>query len=336
MTFRVRDLMRALLVLVVVAGPAAAGTWRCGITQTDCPGGCHFFGVLSPQDAMFRSEVLPGDTVMVWPGQYTPKVNLKSGIVLISFGGPSVTSFVGQAGAEPTVFFAGTAPTTALVGFTITWDSSMFGLGGGVSAYASSGKITDNIFVSNSAGVGSGIYLQTCDLLVRNNLFVTNNCLSGGGTVAISGGVPIIRNNTFSGNFAPFGYEGASVYATGSDFTFDRNIVHGSQGASAIFCGGGNHPSISCNVFWSNPLGAFAGQCVDSVGTSGNVAADPLFCNVAGQNFGVCSDSPALTGPCGTIGYTSPGGNCPACRPTSAGAAFAEMNWGRIKADYRR
>ncbi|MFN8176637.1 MAG: hypothetical protein U0167_01825 [bacterium] len=343
MTFRRLDLAAPVLVLALVAaGPAGAGTWRVGVNAGDCPGGCNWSCQNVPTCgdqiavAMLSPEVLPGDTVMVWPGTYgVHSVTMKSGIVLISAQGPANTIIQGGRTAEGAITYVGMDANSAVLGFTFTWDAGENGLGGGIAAYVSSGKIQNNVFVSNSAGIGSGLYLQACDLTLSNNLFVNNSCAAGGGTIAISGGAPTIRRNTFSGSSAPFGFEGATLYSNGSDFVFDRNIVQGSLGASAVFCGSGNHPSLSCNIFWQNALGAFAGQCVDSVGTSGNVAQDPRFCNPSARNFGFCADSPALTGPCGAIGYASPGGNCPACIPTAASATMELATWGRLKAAYR-
>lgn len=329
---------RALLavgLLLLLGSPARAGSWRVGMSQPDCSPPCNFFGPGGIAECMVSLEVLPGDTITVWPGTYNSPVSIKSGILLRSFGGPDGTFLQGSSAGTPAVFFVGTNPGTRLEGFTLTWDADVNGLGGGVGAYIASGVVRNNWFVSNAASIGSAVYLQSSDLLVENNLFLTNVTRAGGGAVAISGGAPTLRNNTFTANTAPFGYEGAALYATGSDFTFDRNIVHGSLGAPAVFCGGGNLPSLSCNIFWANELGAFAGQCADSVGTSNNVAADPLFCNAGALDFGFCADSPALTGPCGVIGYAWPGGNCSACMPTNVAAMFEVMGWGRVKSLYR-
>jgi hypothetical protein len=334
----------ALLVVLCALGPASAaraGTWKVGTGASSCDGPCNFhdansggagFGI---HEAMTSLEVLPGDTVLVWPGTYPAKVTMKSGVVLVSRSGPEATIILGSAGAEPGIFLVDTDPATAVLGFTLTWDASDDGLGGGVAAYIASGTIRDNVFRASKAGIGAGIYLQSSDILVENNLFLINNASAGGGAVAVSGGDPTIRGNTFSGNYAPLAFEGAALYVTGSDLVFERNIVHGSQGGGAVFCGGGNMPTIECNLFWNNPFGAFAGQCVDSVGTSGNLAQDPLFCNVGAGHFGVCADSPALTGACGTIGYVSPAGNCPPCMPTAVGASLEAASWGRVKSLYR-
>ena len=327
---------------VLHASDGNAGTWQVGRQPTDCPGGCDFFDANSGgagfgiSAAMASLSVIPGDTVLVYPDGgdgYTNTIDMKSNVVLISAQGPAVTAIIGSAGGDAALFLVATDAVTEIRGFTITWNAQSEGLGGGVAGWVSSGTIRDNIFLSNVTGTGSAIYLQTSDLLVENNLFVTNSCLAGGGTIAISGGNPTIRNNTFTQNFAPFGSEGATVYSSGSSFTFQRNIVHGSRGASAIFCASGNTPTLSCNLFWDNPLGAFAGQCVDSVGTSGNISGDPLFCNAGGSDFGLCADSPALTAACGPIGWVSPTGNCAACGPPAS--AIAASTWGQIKALYR-
>jgi hypothetical protein len=171
---------------------------------------------------------------------------------------------------------------------------------------------------------------------LEDNLFIDNQCLTGGGVVAISGGIPSIRNNTFSGSTAAFGAEGAAVYATGSNFLFLNNIVSDSQGASAMYCGGLNAPTISCNVFFANQLGGFGGQCPDSTGTSDNFIADPLFCSGPPDPYSLCSDSPALVGSCGPIGYQSPYGACAPCQTaTTVAAALQAESWGRVKAHYR-
>jgi hypothetical protein len=107
------------------------------------------------------------------------------------------------------------------------------------------------------------------------------------------------------------------------------------QGGAGIFCAGTQNAQIACNILWNAQFGAFGGTCGDALGTEGNVTADPLFCNPSILDFGVCADSPALGGPCGVVGYVSPGGNCPDCGPTSASASLEPSSWGRMKARYK-
>jgi hypothetical protein len=326
---------------VLLAIPAPAATWKVGRAANGCDGPCDYhdinagaagFGI---QYCMTRPSTIPGDTVRVWPGAYGAKIQMKSDVVLVSRYGASTVTIFGAAGAEPAIFLVDTGSGTVVDGFTVRWDATSGGIGGGVGAYVSSGIIRNCIFDDCLAGVGSGVYLQTCDMTIENNLFTVNESTSGGGALTISGGSPIIRNNSFWGNLCPFGFQGASVYATGTTATLDRNIITASQGGAAVYCGGSNNGAITCNMFWDNPLGSFAGTCPDSVGLGGNVVADPLFCNPASDDFGVCSDSPALLGPCGVVGYTSPGGNCAACQPTPV-AQLESRTWGGVKALYRR
>jgi hypothetical protein len=291
---------------------------------------------------MASVSVVSGDTVLVWPGSlpggYVLRTDVKSGVVLMAQGYPdSVVVIQGAAGVEPALRLIGTSELTEVVGFHITWDSGLtLGQGGGISGFVASGTIRDNVFLDCVAGAGAGVYMQASSLIVENNLFVNNRCGAGAGVIAASGGTPIIRNNTFAGSVAPFGLEGSVMYGIGSDFTFENNIVYGSQGAAAVYCGGGNNPIVGCNLFYNNELGAFSGQCPDSTGASGNSVANPLFCNPPTLNYGLCVDSPALARPaCGPIGYTSPFGNCAACQPTSASASVQNLSWGRVKGTYR-
>ncbi|MCA9754133.1 MAG: right-handed parallel beta-helix repeat-containing protein, partial [Gemmatimonadetes bacterium] len=184
------------------------------------------------------------------------------------------------------------------------------------------------------ASVGSAIYLQFSDMIVENNLFVDNETVSGGGAIAVAGGSPTIRNNTFARNRSPFGTEGAAVYGSASSFVLDRNVIWDSDGGQAVYCAGTNTPTITCNIFWENAFGSFGGSCADSVGFSGNTAVDPFFCDPDFDDFGFCADSPALIGTCGTIGYSSPGGNCAACNVVSV-ANLETRSWAGVKALYR-
>jgi hypothetical protein len=358
----------------LVSGTASGEPWRVGRLPTDCPGGCHFHDdTVGGEDgggiesAMLSPGVQPGDTVMVYPGGdppgprisgvYSITTPVKSGVILISAAGPDSTVICGQQGGVSAISLANCSATTVVEGFTIRWDAQTTGVpGGGIACYSSSGTIRNNVFRQCIAGGGAAIYLQDSEVIVENNLFLDNDAAEGGGVIAVSGGAPIIRNNTLYRCKGLFGGQGAALYAVGADFTFTHNIVYGSKGCPAIFCDGTNTPNVTCNILWDNEFGPYGGLCVDSTGTSGNIVADPLFCDATPPllpacttipalvdlrlrygdfNFGVCADSPALTTGCGVIGYVSPFGNCASCRPTSVAAMLEPATWGRVKALYR-
>jgi len=340
MTPSARCLLAMLALLVTV--PAEAGTWKVGRNQTDCPGGCNFHdGTLGGgpgegiYSAMVSASVLPGDTVRVWPGEYGKRFDMKSGVTLVSQSGPEVTIIRGAAGAAPAATFAGTNSATVIDGFTFRWSGGPPSFGGGLGIFAAEGTIKNNIFRRCTAGLGSAIYLQSAYVTVQNNVFTRNETQSGGGTVSISGGAPILRSNTFYANAIPFGYEGVDIYSVGSDFVLERNIIADSQGGAGIFCAGEQSATIGCNIVWNVQFGAFGGTCGDMQGIDGNVTANPLLCDPVVFDFGVCTDSPALNGPCGVIGYLSPGGNCPPCAPTPVSQFLEPLSWGRVKARYQ-
>jgi hypothetical protein len=326
----------------MIATDAPAGTWKVGRNATDCPGGCHFHdGTIGGgvgegiHSAMNSPNVLPGDTVQVWPGDYSRRFEMKSAVTLVSALGPEVTTIRGSSGAVPGVSMSETNSATVVDGFTFRWVAGPASFGGAIGTFAASGTIRNNIFSGSKAGLGAGVYIQVSDVVVENNLFIQNETLSGGGTISISGGTPVIRNNSFHANVIPFGHEGVDLYSVGADFTFERNIMSDAQGGAGIFCAGAQSAQIACNILWNAEFGAFGGTCGDALGTEGNVSADPLFCSPADMDFGLCADSPALGGPCGVVGYVSPGGNCPDCAPTSVSESLEPSSWGRMKARYK-
>lgn len=352
MSHRRRFLLFAAVLGLAAAPSAEANTWKVGRDISDCPGGCNFYdGILGSNSgdgikvAMESPSVVSGDTVLVWRGSrtkggvldYPAVITMKSGVKLVAFGYPdSVPAISGTRGGVPGIFMSNASEVTEVTGFDIKWDAGTAGtLGGGIAAYASLGTIKNNRFLNCNAGIGAGIYLQSCFLTVTNNVFIDNTCSSGGGVIAISGGVPVISRNTIYRASAPLGAEGSAIYATGTDFILQNNIIYGSLGAAAVFCGGGNNPTIQCNIFYANQFGTYGGQCPDSTGTSGNIIADPLFCNAAVKDFGLCSDSPALGSGCGGVGYVSPLGGCASCASTPVWANFRESSWGMVKAGYR-
>ncbi len=337
-----RFLALGAFLLGLLAEPVSAGVWNVGRNPEDCDPPCNFHDD-SPgaeagggvERAMSSPSVIPGDSVRVWPGTYPIKFAMKSGVTLFSKDGPEITTLGTASSQEPLILMSACNAATVIDGFTIVWDSQTTGTGGCIAAYVSDAVVKNNIFRDSQASFGTGIYMQFCDLLVENNLFLNNFCATGGGVVAVTGGAPVVRNNTFYGSDAPFGFEGAAFFASGSAPVFEKNIVMNSTGGTSVFCVGSVGGQVSCNLFHDNPLGATGGTCVDSTGASGNFNADPLFCNVVGSDFGVCLDSPALTGACGVIGYTPPTGTCPNCGPVSAGAGVETVSWGRVKAQFR-
>lgn len=340
--------------------PAAdAATWKVGRDPADCPGGCDFSDFSTGSElgggierAMVNPSVFAGDTVLVYPrigipmeevcsdGQegspdnaFTIKFDIKSGVVLKAALGSGTVCIHGGAGGEAGINFVSTSEATIVDGFRITWDATSSGLGGGVSCYVASGAVKNCIFQSCLSGSGAAIYEFLSNVRIENNLFFDNQCLAGGGVVALSSSPAMVVNNTFHRSTAPFGFQGAAFYASDSGHTLHKNIISESMGASAFYCAGNNPATVTCNLFWNNPVGVGGGTCADQTGTGGNQNGNPGFCDPNFGDFNVCANSPALIGPCGVIGYVPPaGGACADCPETSS---IEPLSWGQVKALYR-
>jgi hypothetical protein len=347
-----RFLLRAgwLAGIVLFATTAdAAITWRVGTPDASaCDPPCHFddsdlsnagSGIRA---ALLSNQVVPGDTVLVWPGTYPSRLPMKSGVTVISRNGPTETYVQGSAGLESAVTFTNCDASTVFDGFSVRWSAGADGIGGALRAFVSDGVFRNCVVRECASGIGAGAYLQSSDIVLENNLFLNNNCQAGGGVIAISGGTPLVRDNTFVDCTAPFGADGAVLFAVGSSHTFERNILFRSHGAAAVYCEGTVTADINCNLFFDNELGHFGGACVDSIGTSGNFVQDPQFCDpfFGGHpdigDFNVCATSVARTTACGTIGWVDPQGEvtCGPCTATPVGANLEALSWGHLKARY--
>lgn len=158
------------------------------------------------------------------------------------------------------------------------------------------------LFVDNSApgpnGGGGGLHIHG-PATVRGNTFYGNTCTSpqGGGAIRFSGGYPCqLLNNVI-------------VACAGSGAIEAYQVPLGS----------------ACNVFWDNPAG------VGDYYTPGPTdrIVDPLFCDVAANDFRVMVGSPCL--PEGSIGCELIGAYGQGCGVIS----IEPTTWGRIKAEYR-
>ena len=110
-------------------------------------------------------------------------------------------------------------------------------------------------------GNGSGaIGLTTSSPRITNSKFENNEALLGGAIVCYLFSDPLIQNNLFTSNSAPFdaypsGYGGAILIASYSDPEIRNNIFHGNYaetGGGAIACVGNCNPTIAYNLIIDN------------------------------------------------------------------------------------
>ncbi|MFH1277487.1 MAG: right-handed parallel beta-helix repeat-containing protein [Candidatus Eisenbacteria bacterium] len=224
---------------------------------------------------------------------------------------------------------------------------------------ASNTTFTDCSFIENEAyqHVG-GVYVSgSGESVFERCLFQDNRSVVVGGGIAISGATPTFRECVVTGNYARFGGgvvvagglaahffdctfvsntawdAGSFLYTVdGAPLVFERIIVAFHEGGETVNCDPLGSSTFLCTDMYGNSGGDWAGCFADQNGVDGNFSADPLFCDLASNDFTLRGDSPCLSGnhpdgyDCGQIGAFGEG-----CGSTS----IHRTSWGGVKSLFR-
>lgn len=178
--------------------------------------------------------------------------------------------------------------------------------------------VDDCLFIENKSTSGHGaMNALNAYVEITRCLFLRN---SGGtvGALTLEYCNGIVSENTFHANSGSAG--SVRLY----DYTyFSRNIISGElHGFGLQTFSGSAH---TCNLYFDNHAGAVSHPL-----GAGEVVADPLYCDAAGDDLQLCSGSPALAedGNCGTMGAFGLGCEC---GPISTEGA----SWGGLKCSFR-
>lgn len=207
--------------------------------------------------------------------------------------------------------------------------NSAFDTGGGIAVNNGSPVIEDNIVRFNQTnGAGGGIHVWHAGggtVELRRNLIVFNVGGKGGG-IGISGGHPIIENNTLWANNASQGGAISNEESTIPEpgiAQISHNILGGSPVGAGVQCLNQTAIALSCNDVFGNAAGHYI-NCPPPVG---DIHVDPSFCDPYKYDFRLMSNSPcAPQGVCGLIGAFGIGCGAVSIEPTT---------WAHIKAAYR-
>lgn len=184
--------------------------------------------------------------------------------------------------------------------------------GGGFMIENATATLDSVLSRANTAHSGAGGAVVTAgSATIRDSRFLGGAADFFGGGLTLQGVTTgLLAGNTIASNSGVFGAGG--VYVTGSGMTVQNNIFAFNTGG-ASFANGFNASSstvtFSCNDAFGN-AGASYGGVADPTGTNGNIALDPLFCDVGAGNYGLQNDSPcapANSGGCGLIGALGAG-----------------------------
>jgi hypothetical protein len=176
--------------------------------------------------------------------------------------------------------------------------------GGGIGLFAAGAPtIAGNDLYHNSGGVeGGGISMvNSSNALILNNMIFGNQAAEGGGIywlVPFGEPGPRVVNNTIATNSAT---AGLAIFADGYDVMarVENNVLAGPGASTVLHCGDFNDPNppvITFNDVFNGGSGpGYGGICSDQTGQNGNISADPLFEDPAGD-FHLRRGSPAVDG----------------------------------------
>lgn len=134
-----------------------------------------------------------------------------------------------------------------------------------------------------------------------------------------------IRNCTFVGNGAVWG---SLLLGESSTILENTIIAFGSAGAAIQVAG---NVDLSCCDIFGNPGGDWTGGIADQYGVNGNIAEDPLFCDLEVFDLSLRADSP-----CAPFSAPDPECDLIGAWPADCGATSTnECSWGAVKGLFR-
>jgi len=247
--------------------------------------------------AAINAASLNGDTIQVQEDVYYENISLGGKNITLTSTDPDdpdvvAGTVINGGGSGTVVTFAGTETDMCkLVGFTITGGyTTEFGggiLGNGALAVVDKCVIRDNTCVKAGGGI-NGI-----NGTISNCLFTGNSALSGGGLGGCQGTITncMITGNTTQKGSGINNCDGEIINCTMASNTASvEGVLRGCDGSF-----------INC-IIWGNSPDTFAehtasmSYCCWPGGSSGtgNINANPLFVNAAGDDYHLQQTSPCI------------------------------------------
>lgn len=207
--------------------------------------------------------------------------------------------------------------------------------GGGLLATAQSLVTVRNCTLSGNYalfGVGGGAACTNgADGTFDGVVFTGNVGYLGGSALATNGASPRLTHVTMAFNYLSTNYAGTLAMLERTDRpVVDHTIIaRNLRGGGVVSSTGQNSPVFSCSDVFGNANGDFI-VVSSPIGTNGNFALDPQFCNPGGGDLSISAVSPCAPAlaplGCGLVG---------ALAPTCAVTTTAQTTWGRLKSRYR-
>lgn len=267
-----------------------------------------------------------GDTVLAAPGTYFESLIMRNGRTLISETGPEETIIDAQ-GIGRVIYCSHLENPIYISGFTLR--NGFADIGAGLYCNVSTVTFEDNIVYGNSADehprYGGGVYLRGSppSTIIRGNLIYGNTADMGAGIFCNGGDQSSLIGNTVVNNSSQFG--AGVISHNGSDITVSQNLIAMNEGSSGfgIYIHSSSDASLTCNDVWMNVPDNYHGP--DVTGIDGNISIDPIFCDVAQNDYSLDASSPCLPmnhpdgADCGQIGALGQG-----CELEPQGVSYSE------------
>jgi hypothetical protein len=269
-----------------------------GSTIIDCQSTSQTRGFTFDNNETNQSKVI-GFTIKNGNANYAP-VHSGGGIYVAS--SPTIDNCIIEkcktlVGGGIQIFNPSSIITPIIKNCTFITDSAtaQSGVGGAINCATNARPTIDNCtfksnFANYSCGAISVVGYTGVDVTITSCVFYENYGDGWGGAVCADGPT-LIRNCTFAKNDAKF--DGAALSAMGdsSDVDFTRNIVAFNY-ETGIYSDADATISFSCNDFYENEGGSFAGAYNSTDVDSNTIFENPLFCDTANDNYYISSYSP--------------------------------------------
>jgi hypothetical protein len=176
--------------------------------------------------------------------------------------------------------------------------------GGAIQSWEATLTLEGCLFRTNAAVSGAGaLWLGGVTAVLRDCVF-QDNVARRGGAIRCHYATPELTGCTFVGNRGTI--EGAAIHVgTASGAVLDRCIIAFSPEGASISAIAGREVTLSCTDIFGNAGGDWVALIADQAGQSGNLSADPQFCDVAAGDLHIFDTSPCAatnSGGCGLIG----------------------------------
>jgi hypothetical protein len=212
--------------------------------------------------------------------------------------------FVGNAAQSGGAMLIGRDAAPRLDNCRFEGNRATTGTGGAIDCWQSTpvlsrAQFRDNVGTTGGGGLnigGSNARLEGC-------VFFANRVDGQGGAVRAYYSDVELSGCSLVGNAAGAG--GGLHCGAASTAVIERTIIAFSPAGAGIDSGGAYRVELSCSNLFGNSGGDWIGPFADQLGTAGNLAIDPVFCNLAAGNLALDNASPCAplqSNGCGLIG----------------------------------